>query len=120
MHIRGFSGHVERRVVRAVRDQGQRDQDGDGHTEKADQFIDTMIFGWSPNAHTNRLKVVEGARLRVGARALSRGSLLEQLEQCNDDSKAGAAGKRDVQCVTMPATETGNPRDFRSFDEKTA
>jgi hypothetical protein len=67
-----------------------------------------MIFRWSQNAHTNLLKVGEGARLRVGARALSRGSLLEQLEQCNDDSKAGAAGKRDVQCVTTPATDPGN------------
>jgi len=35
----------------------------------------------------------------LGARALTRGSHLEDYEQRNDYIKAGSAGKKDVQCT---------------------
>ena len=39
MHIGRICGHVERRIVRAVGKQRQRDQNGDRYAQKADQFI---------------------------------------------------------------------------------
>ena len=53
----GFAGHIERRIVRAVGNQRQRHQNGDRNTDKADQFIETIILSWSQNAHEFLLEI---------------------------------------------------------------
>ena len=57
MQVGGFGGNIERRIVRAVGNQRQRHQDGDRHADKTNQFIETMIFRWSQNAHKYLLKI---------------------------------------------------------------
>src|ERR1700675_4755187 len=57
MHDRGFGGNIERRIVRAVGNQRQRHQNGDRNTDKADQFIETIILSWSQNAHECLLEI---------------------------------------------------------------
>src|SRR5258705_2069896 len=95
MHVRGIGGNVERRVVRAVGKQRQRDQDGDRHAQKTNQFIQTIILSWSQNAHTSLLAIGEGARRRAGGASAVARTHLELREQRNDYIKDTAVGKKD-------------------------
>ena len=116
MQAGGLRRYVERRVMRAVGNQRQRHQHGDRHAQEADQFIQTMIFSWSQNAHTSLLAIGEGARRGLGARALSRGSHPDVCKQRNDYIKGAVAGKGELAPRSASVTE----RSWREFPAETA